>query len=132
MNRKKTFTMPAVGGSALLTVFAVLCLTVLALLSLSSALSSARLADAAVESTESYYAASLEAERVLARLRAGEMPECVSAENGLWSYSCPIDENSSLRVELRRDGADWEVVRWQSVAGLDWENDSSLPVWSGE
>jgi len=43
MDKRRRFSVPAVGGSALLTMFAVLCLTVFALLSLSTALSRARL-----------------------------------------------------------------------------------------
>ncbi len=132
MDKKGRFSVPAVGGTALLTIFAVLCLTVFALLSLSTALSGQRLAEASIKSTEEYYAASVEAEDILARLRAGEIPEGVSSEGGNYSYRCPIGENASLVVELSEDGGEWTVLRWQSVSTLQWENDSSLPVWSGE
>lgn len=132
MDKTRRFSVPAVGGSALLTIFAVLCLTVFALLTLSTALSGARLSDAAIESTENYYAATLEAETILARLRAGEEPEGVTKNEDICSYSCPISENAVLEVELRLADGQWSILRWQSVSTLDWEEDSSLPVWSGE
>ena len=132
MNKKKGLSVPAVGGSALLTIFAVLCLTVFALLSLSTALSGERLTEASIESTQNYYDASYEAEGIFARIRAGEKPEGVSAEGNVYSYSCPIGENAELRVRLSHEGGEWIVLQWQSVSTVDWESDSSLPVWSGE
>ena len=46
MGNEKRALPPAVGGSSLLTVFAVLCLTVFALLSLATVQADARLSDA--------------------------------------------------------------------------------------
>ena len=46
MARKQSFPIPAVGGSSLLVIFAVLCLTVFALLGLSTVQADIRLADA--------------------------------------------------------------------------------------
>lgn len=132
MDKRRRFSVPAVGGSALLTIFAVLCLTVFALLTLSTALSGARLGDAAMENTENYYAASVEAETIVARLRAGEMPEGVSEREGLYSFSCPMGDTAALDVELRLDGGEAEILRWQSRATEKWENDSSIPVWNGD
>ena len=131
MDKEKRFSVPAVGGSALLTIFAVLCLTVFALLTLSTAMSGARLSDAAVESTRSYYAASLEAEEILARLRAGEVPAGVSVKSDVYSYSCPAGENAALEVEVKIEDGRWTVLRWQSVPCIQWENDTSLPVRQG-
>ena len=57
MEQKKKFSPPAVGGISLLVVFAVLCLTVFALLSLTTVQADVRLADASVQAVEDYYAA---------------------------------------------------------------------------
>ena len=46
MNDKQKVTLPAIGGSSLLVIFAVLCLTVFALLSLSTVQADNRLSDA--------------------------------------------------------------------------------------
>ena len=72
MNKRKELSPPAVGGASLLVVFAVLCMTVFALLSLSTVQANRRLTQAYVQSVKDYYAADCEAQSVLARLRAGE------------------------------------------------------------
>ena len=72
MRKQETFSPAAVGGSSLLVIFAVLCLTVFALLSLSSVQAERRLADAATQSVVDYYQADLRAEEIFARLRDGE------------------------------------------------------------
>ena len=64
-NRKnQRFSPPAVGGASLLVVFAVLCLTVFALLSLTTVQADVRLADASVQAVADYYAADLEAQTI--------------------------------------------------------------------
>ena len=65
----------AVGGSSLLVIFAVLCLTVFALLTLSTAAADSRLSQDAAAAVEAYYQADSQAEALWARLRAGERPE---------------------------------------------------------
>ena len=57
------FSPPAVGGVSLLVVFAVLCLTVFALLSLSTVRADARLSEASAQSVADYYAADCEAQK---------------------------------------------------------------------
>ena len=51
---KERFSPPALGGSSLLVVFAVLCLTVFALLSLSTVRADGRLGDAAADAVAGY------------------------------------------------------------------------------
>ena len=68
MAKKERFPPPAVGGSSLLVIFAVLCLTVFALLSLSTVQADGRLSEAAVASVAAYYEADCRAEEILARL----------------------------------------------------------------
>ena len=64
------FSPPAVGGISLLVVFAVLCLTVFALLSLSTVRADARLSEASAQAVADYYAADCQAQEILAQLRA--------------------------------------------------------------
>ena len=54
--------------------FAVLCLTVFAVLSLTTVQADARLAEASARAVEEYYAADCAAQEILARLRNGETP----------------------------------------------------------
>ncbi|MBD5133272.1 MAG: hypothetical protein HDT38_02190 [Clostridiales bacterium] len=70
---------PALGGSSLLVAFAVLALTVFALLSLSTVRADVRLADASAKAVEDYYAADVKAQEILARLRNGETVEGVES-----------------------------------------------------
>ena len=62
MQSRKHFTPPVVGGSSLLVIFAVLCLTVFTLLALSTVRADNRLSDASVKAVSDYYAADMEAE----------------------------------------------------------------------
>ena len=131
MKQKRRISIPAFGGSSLLVIFAVLCLTLFALLGLSSAQASERMNRAAVESVSAYYAADLEAERTLALLRQGSVPENVRKNGDIYSWSCPVNERQRLEIEVRLEGAEYEVLRWQLVSSTQWVADDSLNVWQG-
>ena len=135
---KSGFSPPAVGGSALLVVFAVLCLTVFALLSLATVRADTRLADASAQSIQDYYAADCAAQEILARLRNGEEPEGVtfSGSGMLYAdYACPISDTQELQVRVLLKGAadaDYVILRWQAASTGEWEYDDSLHLWDGE
>ncbi len=129
MDKGKGFSPPAIGGASLLAVFAVLCLTVFALLSLTTVEADRRLAEAAAQAVADYYAADCQAQEVLARLRAGEVPEGVEEKGAAWAYQCPISSAQELAVEVRR--TDWAILRWQVIPAGDWETDDRLEVWDG-
>lgn len=132
MGEKERFSPPAVGGSSLLVIFAVLCLTVFALLGLSSVQASGRLSDASAQAVSAYYTADCRAEEILAALRQGEVPEGVrQEENGVYAYTCPISDTQALVVRVRVDGGAWTVLRWQAVSTARWEADESLDLWDG-
>lgn len=132
MKQTERVILPAVGGSSLLVIFAVLCLTVFALLGLSTVQADTRLSDASAEAIEAYYNADCEAESILARLRNGETVDGVEIDGSWYSYSCPVNENQSLfvTVELTDDG--YTVWQWQTLPTIQWESDDSLVVWDGE
>ncbi len=130
---RERFSAPAVGGSSLLVIFAVLCLTVFALLSLSTVQADRRLADASVEAVSAYYKADGEAERILARLRRGDVPQSVTVtERGTYTYACPISDAQTLEVEVRLERDAWTVLRWQAVSTTAWQADEGLGVWDGQ
>lgn len=127
----------AVGGSSLLVIFAVLCLTVFALLTLSTAAADSRLSQDAADAVEAYYQADSQAEALWARLRAGERPEEVTetaedAGSTLYEYTVPVSQGQELRVSLRLEDGIWTVVQWQAVSTADWQADEDLTVWDGE
>ena len=138
MGNEKRALPPAVGGSSLLTVFAVLCLTVFALLSLSTVRADVRLADASAQAVSDYYAADCQAQEILARLRAGETPDGVTWSSPMeggeteYSYTVSISNTQELQVEVLvwPDGR-WSVQRWQAAAAGGWEIDEGLEVWDG-
>ena len=133
---RERFSPPAVGGISLLVVFAVLCLTVFALLALTTVQADTRLADASAKAVTDYYAADCQAQEILARLRRGEVPEGVESQyldSIIYRYAVPISDTQELQVEVlvdRTDGS-WSVLRWQSVPVGEWEPDTSLTVWDG-
>ena len=128
--KRERMTAPAIGGSSLLVIFAVLCLTVFALLSLSTAQAEKRLADAAAQSVTDYYAADLEAEKIFARLRLGEVVDGVRIDGGCYRYECPISESQTLEVELEKTEHTWHILRWQVIAHSGPVSEA-LPVWDG-
>lgn len=135
--KRERISPPAVGAASLLVSFAVLCLTVFALLSLTTVRADDRLGEASAQATADYYAADLEAQAILARLRNGERPETVSFQSdstGTYaSYACPISETQELRVEveLGAEGA-YRVLRWQAANVEAWDFDDTLDLWDGE
>lgn len=131
MEKKIRFSAPAVGGSSLLVIFAVLTLSVFAFLSLSTAQAERRLSDAGLQAVTAYYEADTRAEEIFARLRGGEMPPGVVKTENHYTYSCPISENQQLIVELRFDGGNWEILRWQAVAEMPEASGGTMPVWDG-
>lgn len=131
--RKRTYGVPLVGGSSLLVIFAVLCLTVFALLTLSTVEAGGRLSQKSAAAVTAYYEADCKAQEVLAKLRSGGEPEGVTAENGVLRYTIPITEGQELRVLLQRDAVGtYRVLEWKAAASGAWTPDMTLRVWDGE
>ena len=122
---------PAVGGSSLLVIFAILCLTVFALLGLSTVQADKRLSDASAQAVEAYYAAEDHAQEILAQLRAGEMPAEVIQHGARYRYLCEISDTQALAVEVELQGGNYRILRWQAEVTVDWNGDQSLDVWGG-
>ena len=130
MREKKTFSPPMVGGSWLISIFAVLCMTVFALLSLSTVQSDRRLADASVQAVIDYYGADTQAQTLFARLRAGETVPGVEILDGIYVFDIPISQRQTLMVELLQEEDRWTVLRWQAVVTED-SVDEGLELWKG-
>lgn len=123
---------PMVGGSSLLVIFAVLCLTVFAMLSLTQAQADRRLARNSWSAVTGYYQADCQAQEILSRLRAGERPQSVTEEGeNVFSYACPISDAQTLEVRVRLAGESYEILSWQAVFTADWQADEDLDLWDG-
>lgn len=132
MADRERFSPPVVGGTSLLVIFAVLALTVFALLSLSTALANDRLSSAAAQAVYDYYQAECQAEAILAQLRQGRQPPGVARQGDVFAYSCPISDTQTLLVEVRLDGDTYTILRWQAVSTAPWQPDDSLNLWDGD
>lgn len=145
--KRSSFSPPALGGASLLVIFAVLALTIFALLSLSTVRADGRLSEAANRAVQDYYAADGKAQAVLAWLRTGEgmpdVPEDFAVSTSvidyadhsetIHSYALPISETQELQVEVLVNGAnDWEILRWQAVPVGDWADDGGMELWDME
>ena len=114
-NNSKRF--PAiVGPSSLIVIFAVLCLSVFSILTLSTAKAQERLSTVSAESIKNYYKADSEAELILSKIRNGQTPPEVNVTDNVYSYECPITETLFLQVEVMLEDGKWTVVRWESVS----------------
>ena len=129
MNKRHEQQLPVIGGSSLLVIFAVLCLTVFALLGFSTVQADKRLTDISIQAVSDYYAADCAAEEILALLRSGQLPEGVNQEGDLYTYSCTISPTQELQVEVR--GGDWEILQWQAVSTIRWQENTDLELWNG-
>ena len=132
MNKKTSMPFSGFGGSSLLAAFAVLCLVVLAMLGITTVQSDRRQAEASEQAVAAFYAADRQAQNIYARLKLGEIPEGVEADGDIYRYSCPVDHNQTLEVEVKKGEEGWEVLRWQAVTTAEYDEKETLPVWDGK
>lgn len=129
---KKPLSFSIVGGSSLLVIFAVLCLTVFALLSIGTVQTASKLSQHSADAVNAYYNADKEAERILSQLRSGIIPEEVSCNNGIYSYICPISDTLELHVKIKLNTPNnYTILQWQSVSISQWKIDDNIDLWDG-
>ena len=92
----------------------VLCLTSAAMILLSMDADN-RKDERSDQAVISYYEADLEAEKIYAKLQAGETVPGVTEKDGVYSYCCTISEGKVLAVEVTDREGSWEVLRWEAV-----------------
>lgn len=112
---KEEYSISTLGGTSLMVIFSVLCLTIFALMSLSTAKVGDQLSDSMQNAVKAYYAADNEAEKTLAALRQGEYLPEVEEADGICSYRCPINERANLHVAVEMEGDSYTVLQWQAV-----------------
>lgn len=128
--RKLSFT--SVGGSSILTIFAVLCFIVFALLSLSTSKANHKLSMKSVDAVSDYYAADTKAEEILAQIRLGQVPDGVKQKGDKYLYVCPLNETQQLSVEVEVYDTDhYKVKKWKKEYVGDWKPDDTIDVWDG-
>ena len=121
-----------IGVSSLLVIFSVLCLTVFAMLSLVTARANDRLLERQRIAVLGRAEAEAEAERTLAGIRAGDVPEGVARDGDLYTFTCRISDTAYLEVRAEVSGPDYRILTWQEKADINWENDETIDVWQEE
>ena len=132
MKKEKFSSGGITGGSSLLIIFAVLCIAVFAILSLSDSLASGRLENASANSVINYYSADYQAEEILSELRTGAVPDNVEKDGNIYTYRCPISDTSAIEVQVELAGSDYTVLKWQQIYTADWQAEQKLEVWERE
>ena len=127
MNKKTNVPAP-VGGSSLLVIFSVLCLTVFSMLVLATVKADERLAEESYDSVTAYYQADCEAERILGNLRAGIVDDGVVQKGDLYAYSCPVSDTQVLRVVVEVTGQEYKVHRWELEETTRWEPEEYMEL----
>ena len=135
----------SIGGSSILVIFVLLCLTTFATLAMVSAAASFRLAQRVAEASDAYYAADSRAEEILAQISYivshvpyGELSQRLLEtgavlEGGIIRYAVPIDDVLSIEVQLELDGRRLRIISWIMRADYDPElyGAGGLNVWPG-
>lgn len=154
MSGKESERKPAgigVGYLSIMMIFVVLCLTMLAALSYSTASNENKYSEKSAAYTKAYYTADLEAKRTLAEvdgivsgygdytdfmltaeLDGIENIEYESVFGGIEvSWSTPINQSQSIFSRVRFSGGSFEIISWQTGSVTETEK-KPLGVWLGE
>ena len=124
-----------IGSASIIMLFAVLCLTVLAALSLLSANSQYSLAERSAEVTRAYYAAEVKAAQMYDLVKNGDLSSVsLYEQNGetLYSYTVDIDEFQSFSVLIAIEDGTTQIRSWKIVEAGNWTPDDFFDLWTGE
>lgn len=120
------------GGTSLMVIFAVLCLTVFAIMALSTVLADKRLSDAYAAGVEAHYAAEAEAHKTVAALRAGELPDGVAEDGGEYIFSVPVSDTKTLFVKAQLEGNKCVSFITTEAYTAGWSPDDRLELWTAD
>lgn len=139
------------GYLSVMMIFVVLCLTMLAALSYSTASTENKYSQKSGEYTKAYYAADLAAKRTLAAVDSAaakyddytnfmflaELDEIEGAEYSAFMggievrWSAPINQSQRISAAVRYSGGGYEITEWRTVSE-NTASDKPLNVWTGE
>ncbi len=115
-----------VGTSSILLIIVMLCLTVFSVLALMSAKVDKNMTDNTVASVSAYYAADTEAQRMLMlldeALANGELPNGISEQDGILSFTVAASETSELQVTARRAQYGYKLISYRLVPAGEWDS----------
>jgi hypothetical protein len=142
MKKREGFT-AGTGAVLLVLIFSVLCLSVLAVLSLSTANFEKKMAEKAAQAATDYYNADLKATQIAASLsssyiESGSIPDNVGGVSvdvrrdgarTYASYGCMLSDTQTLFVQLAFEEAGAEILSWKTVMTSDWNAETGLDIW---
>lgn len=128
---KKNSQSSWIGGTSLMVILSVICLTVFAVLCLSTALSELRLSNASAAAATAYYEADTHAEEIFAALRKGSIPDSVSRDGNAYRYQVPVSQHLSLQITLVKTDGSWKVLQWNTFLSSDPQTEQVLSLWDG-
>ena len=132
MGEGRRFSGGTPGVASLMVIFAVLCAATFAVLAVTTAMAGQRLSETSNGSVLNYYKADCDAERILAEIRGGRIPEGVECTGDIYTYACRISDNRELEVAVKFTGEEYNVLQWQAVNTNVWENEEDVIVWQGD
>jgi hypothetical protein len=117
------------GPLALLLAVISICLTMLALLTCSTARADRRLAEKFAQTVSTRYALEAEGQELLSSLDAGALSGWErDAEGRCWTVL--ERDGARLRIGIAPDGDDWRIVNWTQEK--EWEHDEHITnLWTG-
>ena len=118
------------GPLALLLTVISICLTVLAILSFTTARADLRLAEKYAQTVSERYLLEAEGQELLAELQDSDpgMLDMERDANGVWWTDLEKD-GAHLHIGVKKSADRWEPVAWRM--DKDWEEDTELDVWDG-
>lgn len=120
------------GSASLLTLFSVLCLTVLSALSLTSAKNEEALARRAADATALYYAADAKAVSIYDAVMHGDTQGVIvtpdDPDGVYYRFTVPMGDTQQLEVELDKNLC---VLSWRAVYTALWQPDEGIDIWDG-
>lgn len=133
-----------VGTVSLVMIFAVLCLTVFSMLTLSTANAEKIMSDKTAAFVSGYYEADSLATKIRAQIISSEVRGLIpnqiegipiQSENvdgvTVVSYICPVNDVQELFVSFRIDRGENKILHWATRSSEDWTYDPSIDVWDG-
>jgi hypothetical protein len=133
-----------IGSASIVLVFAVLCLTIFAIIAFSSATTNRALVEVEAKLVQSYYEADTLAELILAELlEADSIPDAVRDVEIIsdwdWnmgvetlSFSCEISEKKELYVLLAVYEETMRILTWRMRDIGEWEEEDSLNLFDDD
>lgn len=124
MNKKRvnTVSLGFPGIATLVVAFTILCVVVIAVLTLSKTISDRNLALASKNNFLAYSDAENAAQEKIAELREEQI-------NGIYELNYPVTDSMELQIKVEINDSDYKIISHKTVYIAQWEGNEALNVW---